>query len=169
MTDSPSYDIAVLITCFNRRETTLRCLRALYEQELPAGAMLRVVLTDDGSSDGTGDAVRTEFPGVVVLQGDGNQYWVGGTMDGVGGRATGEVLPLAERRREAARRRPHGALERPGGFRRPGDHRRGGDLRSRRRQNLQLAACGGRVGTTSASWSRPTSLRCATASTATLC
>lgn len=80
MTDSPSYDIAVLITCFNRRETTLRCLRALYQQELPAGAVLRVVLTDDGSSDGTGDAVRSEFPGVAVLQGDGNQYWVGGTM-----------------------------------------------------------------------------------------
>jgi len=80
MTDSSSSNIAVLITCFNRRETTLRCLRALYRQELPAGAALRVVLTDDGSSDGTGDAVRSEFPGVTVLQGDGNQYWVGGTM-----------------------------------------------------------------------------------------
>ena len=73
-------DVAVLLTCFNRRETTLRCLRALYEQELPAGVVLRVALTDDGSSDGTGDAVRSEFPAATVLQGDGNQYWVGGTM-----------------------------------------------------------------------------------------
>ena len=77
---SASYDIAVLITCFNRRETTLRCLRALFEQDLPPGATLRVALTDDGSSDGTGDAVRSEFPQVTVLQGDGEQYWVGGTM-----------------------------------------------------------------------------------------
>ena len=74
------YDIAVLLTCFNRRETTLRCLRALYQQQLPPGASLRVVLTDDGSSDGTGDAVRQEFPAVTVVHGDGNQYWVGGTM-----------------------------------------------------------------------------------------
>ena len=80
MTNSQSFDVAVLITCFNRRETTLGCLRALFEQELPAGARLRVVLTDDGSSDGTSDAVRREFPTVTVLQGDGNQYWVGGTM-----------------------------------------------------------------------------------------
>lgn len=75
-----SCDVAVLITCFNRRETTLRCLKALFQQELPAGATLRVVLTDDGSSDGTGDAVRAAFPHVTIVQGDGNQYWVGGTM-----------------------------------------------------------------------------------------
>ena len=75
-----SDDIAVLITCFNRRETTLRCLRALFAQALPPAASLRVVLTDDGSSDGTGDAVRSEFPQVSVVQGDGEQYWVGGTM-----------------------------------------------------------------------------------------
>jgi GT2 family glycosyltransferase len=73
-------DIAVLITCYNRRETTLRCLRSLAEQELPPGHRLRVLLTDDGSVDGTGDAVRREFPEVAVLQGDGNLYWVGGTQ-----------------------------------------------------------------------------------------
>jgi GT2 family glycosyltransferase len=73
-------DIAVLMTCFNRRATTLRSLRSLYEQKLPAGWSMRVVLTDDGSSDGTGEAVRREFPEATVLQGDGNQYWVGGTL-----------------------------------------------------------------------------------------
>jgi GT2 family glycosyltransferase len=73
-------DIAVLMTCFNRRETTLACLRSLAEQEVPAGYRVRVFLTDDGSSDGTGDAVRREFPEATVLQGDGNLYWVGGTM-----------------------------------------------------------------------------------------
>ncbi|MBX3427101.1 MAG: glycosyltransferase family 2 protein [Pirellulales bacterium] len=71
--------IAVLLTCFNRRETTLRCLRALAEQAVPAGHELRIYLTDDGSTDGTGDAVRNEFPAATVLQGDGNLYWCGGT------------------------------------------------------------------------------------------
>lgn len=73
-------DIAVLMTCFNRRKTTLRCLRSLVEQEVPAGYTLRVLLTDDGSTDGTGETVRQEFPAVTVLRGDGNQYWVGGTL-----------------------------------------------------------------------------------------
>jgi len=72
-------DVAVLITCFNRRETTLACLRALAEQDLPPGYTVRTFLTDDGCTDGTGEAVRREFPGVTVLQGDGNLYWVGGT------------------------------------------------------------------------------------------
>ncbi|MCA9235852.1 MAG: glycosyltransferase family 2 protein [Planctomycetales bacterium] len=79
-TDADAKDVAVLITCFNRRETTLQCLRRLSAQEIPAGYRLRVLLTDDGSSDGTGDAVRAEFPDATVLQGDGNLYWCGGTM-----------------------------------------------------------------------------------------
>jgi GT2 family glycosyltransferase len=80
MSAAPIRSIAVLMTCFNRRETTLRCLRSLAEQELPLGYSLKVFLTDDGSSDGTGEAVKREFPEVTVLQGDGNQYWVGGTL-----------------------------------------------------------------------------------------
>jgi GT2 family glycosyltransferase len=81
MTDvSRVQDIAVLVTCFNRRETTLACLRALFEQQIPDGYALRVLLTDDGSSDGTGDAVRREFPQVTVLRGDGHLYWARGTM-----------------------------------------------------------------------------------------
>ncbi|HEX6962807.1 MAG TPA: glycosyltransferase family 2 protein [Lacipirellula sp.] len=80
MTAARPKDIAVLMTCFNRRETTLGCLHALADQAIPVGYSLRVLLTDDGSSDGTGEAVRREFPGVTVLQGDGDLYWVGGTL-----------------------------------------------------------------------------------------
>jgi GT2 family glycosyltransferase len=72
-------DVAVLMTCHNRRETTLRCLLALAKQQLPAGARLRVLLTDDGSTDGTGEAVGREFPNVAILRGDGSLYWGGGT------------------------------------------------------------------------------------------
>ena len=72
--------IAVLMTCFNRRETTLAGLRSLVAQELPVGQRLRIILVDDGSSDGTSDAVRREFPQVEIIAGDGNLYWVGGTL-----------------------------------------------------------------------------------------
>ncbi|MBW4601125.1 MAG: glycosyltransferase family 2 protein [Calothrix sp. FI2-JRJ7] len=66
--------VAVIMTCFNRRETTLNCLRALSQQTKKAD----VYLTDDGSSDGTSDAVSKQYPEVKILQGNGNLFWVGG-------------------------------------------------------------------------------------------
>ncbi len=76
----PSCEIAVLMTCHNRRATTLRGLQNLFAQDLPDGCALKVYLTDDGCTDGTGDAVRQEFPEVKVLSGDGNLFWTGGTQ-----------------------------------------------------------------------------------------
>jgi GT2 family glycosyltransferase len=70
--------ITALLTCHNRRALTLTCLERLLSQELPTGACLSVVLVDDGSSDGTADAVCKAFPGVRVLKGPGNLYWCGG-------------------------------------------------------------------------------------------
>ena len=71
--------ICVLITSFNRKELTLHCLRALFSSEV-SGVQLRVVLVDDASSDGTGDAVRSEFPAVEILVGDGTLYWNRGML-----------------------------------------------------------------------------------------
>jgi GT2 family glycosyltransferase len=39
---------------------------------------LDIYLVDDGSTDGTVDAVKKNFPQVNVLQGDGTLYWNGG-------------------------------------------------------------------------------------------
>ena len=68
--------IAILMTCFNRRELTLRALRALAAQ--PEFDAADLFLVDDGSSDGTGDAVRAMFPAAHVLQGSGDLFWNGG-------------------------------------------------------------------------------------------
>ena len=70
--------LAVLITCYNRREKTLLCLRSLFSQVLPPEASFIVYLMDDGSSDGTSDAVASEFPQIQILQGNGALYWCGG-------------------------------------------------------------------------------------------
>lgn len=72
--------IVVCITCHNRRETTLRCLSALQGQALPDGVRISVVLVDDGSSDGTAEAVRDAFPDTVVSQADGQRFWAGGML-----------------------------------------------------------------------------------------
>ncbi|HAX76087.1 MAG TPA: glycosyltransferase family 2 protein [Cyanobacteria bacterium UBA11372] len=66
--------LAVLMSCHNRRDTTLTCLAAIYTQDTPCD----IFLVDDGSSDGTSEAVRASYPAVKILQGDGNLFWGGG-------------------------------------------------------------------------------------------
>lgn len=67
--------IAILITCHNRKEKTLACLEALYQNDLPEGYSLHVILVDDGSTDGTSEAVWARYPTVEIIKGDGNLYW----------------------------------------------------------------------------------------------
>lgn len=68
--------IAVLITCHNRRSSTLACLAALGRQA--TAARLDVYLLDDGSSDGTAEAVAAAYPQVKLRHGDGSFFWCGG-------------------------------------------------------------------------------------------
>ena len=70
--------IAVLMTSFNRCELTLASLASLFRRRDVEDIQLVVFLVDDGSVDGTGDAVRSQFPKVRVLPGDGTLFWNGG-------------------------------------------------------------------------------------------
>lgn len=78
--------IAVLLTCFNRREKTLAFLRSLTKLQMPDGTCLDIWLNDDGSTDGTGAAVQKWFGDnsplftfhLHLLRGSGHDYWCGG-------------------------------------------------------------------------------------------
>lgn len=63
--------IAVLLTCFNRKENTLACLKQLFylHQDID------VYIVDDNSTDGTGEAVAIQFPQVVLIKGTGDLFW----------------------------------------------------------------------------------------------
>lgn len=65
----------IIIPAHNRREVTLRCLDRLEADDVFSWA--DVVVVDDGSTDGTGDAVRARHPAATVLTGDGNLWWGG--------------------------------------------------------------------------------------------
>ena len=67
--------IAVLLTVHNRKEKTLCCLRNLFKQEVPVGYQMDVYLTDDGCTDGTPETIRTQYPQVHIIKGDGNLFW----------------------------------------------------------------------------------------------
>lgn len=70
--------VAILITCFNRRDITLKCLKRLSHQTGVDSLNIEIFLVDDASKDGTGEAVRQKFPAVHLLKGDGSLYWNGG-------------------------------------------------------------------------------------------
>lgn len=70
--------LAVLMTCYNRKEKTLACLRSLVASQGIDRLELNVVLVDDGSTDGTVDAVAAAFPWVCIDRGDGSLFWCRG-------------------------------------------------------------------------------------------
>lgn len=69
--------ISVLLTCHNRKDKTIACLSSLFTQTL-SEIDLKVWIVDDGSQDGTADAIRLQFPQVTVISGTGKLYWTGG-------------------------------------------------------------------------------------------
>jgi len=72
--------LAVLLTCFNRKEKTVASLTALYKAYKESSNVweMSIYLTDDGSTDGTSEAVSHNFPEVNILKGTGELYWAGG-------------------------------------------------------------------------------------------
>lgn len=77
MTEQNLPMVAILLTCFNRKAITLAALAAL-EEACAGSCRYKIVLVDDGSSDGTGDAVRAAYPDALVVDSPGNLYWNGG-------------------------------------------------------------------------------------------
>jgi GT2 family glycosyltransferase len=70
--------IAAAVTSHNRCRLTLRFLERLWGQEFPTRVALSVFLVDDGSTDGTSDEVKSHFPMVKLINGNGQLYWTGG-------------------------------------------------------------------------------------------
>lgn len=69
--------IAVLMTCHNRKMTTVKCLELILPQ---LGEGDKIFLVDDGCSDGTAEAVESLCwkDKYSIIKGDGNLYWAKG-------------------------------------------------------------------------------------------
>lgn len=76
--------VCVLMSCFNRRDKTLACLDSLAPERRmlrSRGIELQAVLLDDGSTDGTAEAVAAAHPWVTVVRGPGQLYWCRGMYE----------------------------------------------------------------------------------------
>ncbi|MFW5983170.1 MAG: glycosyltransferase family 2 protein [bacterium] len=69
------HKLAVLLTCYNRREKTLNCIKSIYNSENIDTSKINIYLVDDGSTDGTSDSVHKLFPDVHIIQGNGSLFW----------------------------------------------------------------------------------------------
>ena len=74
--------VSIVIPVYNRRDTTLNGLKSLARIDR-TGLDVRTIIVDDGSTDGTGEAVRQHFPDVQVIDGDGTLHYAAGTNRGI--------------------------------------------------------------------------------------
>ncbi|WP_033371173.1 glycosyltransferase family 2 protein [Caldimonas manganoxidans] len=66
-------DISVVIPSWNTLELTRDCLRSLLHQD--QGCTLQVIVVDNGSHDGSADMVAREFPQVLLIRNERNEYF----------------------------------------------------------------------------------------------
>lgn len=73
--------VVIILTCFNRREKTTKCIRSIvdFNRELQT----EIVLVDDKSIDGTKEAVKAAVSNAHIVEGTGGLFWNGGMHVGM--------------------------------------------------------------------------------------
>lgn len=74
--------IELIIPVYNRRETTLQALRSLKRID-GENLQVHIIIVDDGSTDGTSEAIKHQHPEVQIVIGDGTLHYAAGTNRGI--------------------------------------------------------------------------------------
>jgi len=64
--------VAIIVPVHNKKEHTEEFLESFKCVTYPN---FQIIVIDDGSTDGTGDMIRSRYPYVCLLKGDGNLLW----------------------------------------------------------------------------------------------
>jgi hypothetical protein len=86
--------VAIVVLSWNGKEDTLRCLTSLAGV---AYVPLEVIVVDNGSDDGSADAVEAGFPDAVVIRLGRNAGFAGGVNAGIPRIASGTPAPRSGR------------------------------------------------------------------------
>ena len=82
MSGKEKIKVGIVTPVHNRRDLTLLCLQSLARLETN-GLTIHIIIVDDGSTDGTSEAIEKEFPSVELIKGDGNLWFTEGTNVGI--------------------------------------------------------------------------------------
>lgn len=72
--------ICIVIPVHNRKNFTRECLLSLESQTILADY---IIVVDDGSTDGTKKMIYTEFPEVILMEGNGSLFWTAAINMGI--------------------------------------------------------------------------------------
>jgi len=73
-------DLSIVVLSWNTKELTLACLRALHREQPEASH--EVIVVDNGSEDGSAEAIAQEFPEVLLHRNQDNQGYSRGNNQG---------------------------------------------------------------------------------------
>lgn len=73
-------NLHIVIAVHNNRDITLSCLSLLSTQSYRE---FNMVVVDDGSDDGTAEAISKDFPAVSVIRGTGDWWWTRSMNEGI--------------------------------------------------------------------------------------
>jgi len=74
-------DISVVILTYNTRDLSLNCLESVTKAS--DGLDVEIIVTDNGSIDGSVEAIRQKFPNVVLIENKKNLGFSGGNNRGI--------------------------------------------------------------------------------------
>lgn len=75
--------ISIIVTVHNRKACVQNILNQINEQVSTSNSeKIFTILVDDGSTDGTKELIKNNFPPVHLLEGDGFLWWTGGIVKG---------------------------------------------------------------------------------------
>jgi len=74
-------NVYIIIPVHNRKDITIKCLDTLQQN----GDLDKyyIVVVDDGSTDGTSEVIKSLYPDVIILMGNGNLWWTGAIAMGM--------------------------------------------------------------------------------------
>lgn len=74
--------VEIVMPVHDRRDLTLQCLQSLMKVDRTR-LNIHIIVVDDGSTDGTSEAIATEFPEVEIIPGSGDLWYTAATNLGI--------------------------------------------------------------------------------------
>ena len=67
----------IVIPCFNNLDVLKQSIPSIYNEKFI------IILSDDNSSDGTSEWISKNYPKIIQIKGDGNNWWTGSLAIGI--------------------------------------------------------------------------------------